>query len=110
MSANRPHKLYSYPFKPMALTAKTIDAMLAELATARVETETRPRTSVTHTSAFGLSGHGDGKTVTVCIYFADPCGEDIEMAEIPRHTEALARRWVIEFNKEVAQRALSLAA
>ena len=103
MSANRPHRLYSYPFKPMALTTRTIDAMLAELATARVETDTG-------LAAFGAPGHGDNKTATICICFADASGEDIEMVKVPHHAEAAARRWVTEFNKEVAQRTLSLAA
>lgn len=99
MSANRSHKLYSYPFKPMALPARTVDAMLAELATARVEVETGtgPRTGTRHPG-------------TVCVYFADASGDDIEMAKVPHHAEAAARRWVIEFNKEVARRALTLAA
>ncbi len=114
MSANRPHRLYSYPFKPMALTSETIDAMLAELAAARVETDTGPRTSVMRAAAFGAPGHGDDhgddKAGTVCICFADASGEDIEMVRIPHHAEAAARRWVMAFNKEVAQRALTLAA
>lgn len=110
MSANRPHKLYSYPFKPIGLTTKTIDAMLGELATARVETDTGRRMSVTHAAGFGVLGHDDNKTSTICIYFADASGADIEMAKVPHHAEAVARRWVIEFNKEVAQRTLSLAA
>jgi hypothetical protein len=100
MSANRSHKLYSYPFKPMALPTRTVDAMLAELATARVEveTDTGPHRGTLHPAAL------------VCVYFADACGDDIEMAKVPHHAEAAARRWVIEFNKEVARRTLSLAA
>ncbi len=110
MSANRPYKLYSYPFKPMGLSIKTIDAMLAELATAREETDIGRRKSVTRTAGFGVLGHRGNKTGSVCIYFADASGDDIEMAKLPHHDEAVARRWVIEFNKEVAQRTLSLAA
>ena|SRR6185437_253736 len=112
MSANRSHKLYSYPFKPMALPARTVDAMLAELATARVEVEadTGPRTGTLYPAALGVSGRGGDKTGTVCVYFADAGGDDIEMAKVPHHAEAAARRWVIEFNKEVARRTLSLAA
>lgn len=92
MIAYRPYKLYGFPFKPMGLSFKTIDAMLAELATARV------------------LGPGSGRSGSVYIYFADASGDDIEMAKVPRQDEAVARHWVHEFNREVTQRTLSLAA
>lgn len=81
-----------------------IDRMLAQRAVASFEASgVGYRASLTREAAFGVFGLGTTKkTGKLFIYFAVD-GVDVEVFEAHRNSKRVARKWVVEYNKEVAK-------
>ena len=94
-------KLYGWWAR--AVKPEVTERMLEAGAVARIESSSRTRFSPGGAVAFGALGAAK-QSGGVYLYFADPQGIDIEMVVIKQGDESRARKWVIEYNKELVRR------